>query len=73
MVISPYDTESNYLFWQGDQNLIYFMKFDISFRNKWHSVDHGGGLYMLSEVPLIILIHLRNVITHSSSNECLSL
>ena len=43
MVISPYDTEPNYLFWQGDQNLIYFMKFDISFRNKWHSVDHGGG------------------------------
>ena len=47
MDIYPYGTESNYLFWEGAQNLIYFMKFDISFCQKWHNVDHGGVVYAL--------------------------
>ena len=49
MNIYPYGTESNYLFWEGVQNLIYFMKFDISFCQKWHNVDHdhGGVVYAL--------------------------
>ena len=40
-------TSSHYLCWDGNWNLMYFMKFDSCFWKKWHGVDHKGLLYAI--------------------------
>ena len=40
---------------------------------KYHGGNNNRLLYMLSEAPLIIIMHLRKVGNHSSSNGCPSL
>ena len=45
MFIQCCSTTSHFLCWEGPWYLVFWMKFEGSFGQKWHTVDHTGIVY----------------------------
>ena len=72
MDVSSYSTSSHFPCWYGPQNLLFCIKYESSFHRN-DTVLTIKSSYMLQEAILTIIIHLRMVMKHSSSNGCVSL
>ena len=68
----PYETASNCPGWSVVRNWLFCLKFESSLGRKDTAFTMRGS-NMVSKSFHIILIHIREVREHSSSNECMSL